>query len=451
MNILKPKQDKSQYLDIIGNKMLSVSTPLPDTSIEHERTAGGPAVMQVNGEPAGEGDKPSLAGTSPTNALPQTGQSRLRVTRLVGFFKLKSLLKPIHSYFRDKDGEIEQFQLYEDKENDLVYPKIKAHHKNNPYRRYRLTHRKSAKTYKYLRSFVEQQGLSDFAIASLVITMPKTNSEYLAGQGERGRRLAWALFEGFWAEDLPAVIKQDIKLASHTNLHLWRTQKPIEPHYHFHTLIPNYGLIQSTYKDELEEVAFEFSRWVWHRQRGGREVPFSDSQLEQLKSLWQARLQRFNKRHGLGKVADKVDIYVDYVDVWAKLLHRLNYNGRHWSENYAEYSNENPGCPEPPAWLENYENRARVKGWWCSLKTINGKDDKGKLKVSPYTGEPMRYMYSLSYEGLIAHAAGELGMVEFVKGEPVEGNLSEADLNWLKEVMRPRYYELVDQDATEVE
>lgn len=421
-----------------------------------ERTAGGLAVSQLTREVGGDmGDLPPSPPNSSlvdcqTNALPIAGQAVKRFTRLVGFLKLKSLLKPIHRYFTDKAGEIEQFQIYEDKEADLVYPKVKAYHKNNPYRRYRLTHRKSSKTYKYMRAFVEKEKLDDFAVASLVLTMPKEVSEYLAGECKRGCRLAWSLFEGFWGKDIPEAIGQDIKLACHTNLHLWRTQVPTEPHFHFHSLIPNYGLVESTYKDELENIAFEFGRWEWHRQRGGRLVPFSDSQLNKLKTLWLARLQRFCKRHSLRAIEGKVDIYVDYIDAWGKLLHRFNYNGRHWSENYAQYSNEHPGCDDPPEWLEDYENRARVKGWWCNLKTIGAGKRGDKAKISPYTGEPMKYMYSVSYEGLLSYAGGDLGSVEFVKGEPIESVLSELDLEWLKGVMKRQYYELDYQDATEI-
>jgi len=435
-------------LDFNSSAAGGSSGPTWGDLIRAERTAGVPAVSGGVRQEIGGGVTP-LPVLPQTNSVPSPCQTR--TTRIVGFIKLRSLLRPVHKYFKDKIAEIVQFRIYEDKENDLVYPEVKAWHRNNPYRRHQLTHRTAARTYKRMRHLVGQLKLSDdFKVASLTLTMPKYVSEYMAASGKGGRGMAWRLFDGFWNEDLPGVIGQDIELGSYTNLHLWRTQVPVEPHFHFHSLIPNYGLVRNDkVLDDNGEPSFEFKKWQWSRQRGGREVPFSDSQLEKLKELWKARLVRFCRRHSLRVIESKVDIYVSYIDVWAKLIHRLNYNGRHWSENYAEYSNANPDCPDPPEWLENYENKARVKGFWSNLKNMALMPEEEKVKESPYTGEAMRYMYPVGYEGLINYSSGNLGAVEFIRGEAKEGFLDDEQKAWLKGVMKRSVYDWEDGDEDE--
>jgi hypothetical protein len=359
---------------------------------------------------------------------------------------LRALLRPVHRYFADKIGWIKYFSLYEESpQRDLLYPQVKAYHRDNPYRRHQLCHKTSARTYKRIRQFVEARKLDDFAVAKVVLTMPKFMSNHLAGRGKLGRSDAWRLFDGWWGEDLPAVVG-DIGLASHTNLHVWRSEKPTEPHFHFHVLIPNYGLVPTDIEDEDGQPVFEFVRWRWHRQRGGRMVPFSDSQLEKLKELWRERLIRYCRRHGVVFENQQINIYVQFVDEWPKLLHAINYNGRHWSENFAEYSNDNPDCPDPPSWLEHYENRARCKGWWSNLKQITVEDAE-KEKVSPYSGEPMKYIDRVGFDSVINRQAG---FVEFVHGQAVEGTLNESDRKWLKGVMylAGEPGELGEQDTT---
>lgn len=413
------------------------SSPSWADLIESERTPGTVAVSGTTGEVVGR-DSGEISPRVPSlNPLPLTSVAN---TRLVGFFKLKSLLQPIHNFFKNKRGWIDSFRIYDDSNEKttrrLVYPKIKVEDRLNPYRRWQLNGKASARTFKRVKQFVEHRKLGDFQVASVIVTMPKFMSEYLSSKGEGGRGMAWRLFDGFWGEDIPAVINQNIELACHVNLHLWRTEKPYEAHYHFHALIPNYGLAYTGAEDEDGQPAMEFVRWNWNRQRGGKVVPFSDEQLDKLKELWQNRLARFCKRHGLEFKEQKIDIFVEYIDDWQKLHHRFNYNGRHWTENYAEYSNIHPDCPEPPAWLMHYENKARVKGWWSNLKNITTESEE-KFKVSPYTGENMNYVDSndgMTVDSLLRYA-GALGYVEFVKGKAFEGDMSDEEIAWLKGVM----------------
>ncbi len=499
MNIIQPVSSK------INRASLDTGITWEDLA-RAERTPGAAAVSHDEGEAGDVENIPSPVPPSSfpsecqTDSIPATGEQV--TTRVVGFNKLKSLLQPVHRYFQDKLAWVKGFHLYQDTpERVLAYPDVKAEHKDNPYRRHQLCHKASARTYKRIRQYVERNKLDDFMVAKLSITMPRFISEYLAGQDKRGRTLAWGLFEKFWSEDLPVVIGQQIELASHTNLHPWSSKNPLQPHYHFHSLIPNYGYVGEhflggeRYPDKCSLCGgsmwvktekgvqcahcypvkeFDLKRWNWHRQRGGRLVPFSDEQRVKLNELWANRLERFCKRHGLQKewlehvkeTVDRydrkyaetgmekdrysrskvVDVFISYVDEWKFLLHALNYNGRGWAEDFCEYSNDNPDCPDPPAWLVGYDNRARCKGWWCSLKKITT-EDKAKEKVSPYTGKSMNYISKVSFNSLLEKGNGQISSVEFVRGLPVEGQIPEEWVAWLKEVMTGQADYLEDEES----
>lgn len=386
----------------------------------------------------------------PSDGSP-TSQTESRVVRVVGFGKIKALLQPAHRVFRDKWAVIRSWRVYRDQEKqvDLLYPDIASFSgrvaRENPYHKRKLNNQSSSRTIRRLKKMVEQNKLPNFEVACLVLTMPKQVSKWLAGELAEGRRLAWRLYEGWWHDDLPVVIKQKLDLASYSNLHTWRTECPLEPHFHFHTLIPNYGMVEMGVEDEDGQPSYGFGEWTWARQRGGKFVPFSDEQLETLKELWQARVERFCVKHRINWSNGKVNVYVDFVDTnqpdgWAKLMHKVAYQSRHWSENFAEYSNQHPDCADPEEWLTGHANRARLRGWWCLMSKIAVTSDT-REKLSPYSGKPMtdikvsRYDRIQSFASLTRYACGCLGQVEFVRGKPVETMLTQADLKFLEEAM----------------
>jgi len=416
----------------VANVSSAISAGIPTTNCQHEGAIP-------------EGFSLPASGGVPTS------QTQSRVVRVVGFGKIKVLLQPAHRFFRDKWAVVRSWRVYRDQEKqvDLLYPDIASPSgcmaRENPYHKRKLNNQASARTIKRLKSTVERNRLTNFKVASLVLTMPKPVSKWLAGQLAEGWRLAWRLYEGWWREDLPAVIKQVNDLASYTNLHPYRTENPLEPHFHFHTLIPNYGMVEMGIEDENGQPSYGFGEWTWARQRGGKLVPFSDEQMEALKGLWQSRVERFCRKHGINWSSGKVDVYVEFVDTdqsdgWAKLMHKVAYQSRHWSENFAEYSNQHPDCADPEAWLTEHENRARLRGWWCLMSKIAVTSDT-KEKVSPYTGKPMtnikvsRYDRISSYASLVRYAGGCLGAVEFIRGKPVETMLSQQDLKFLEGAM----------------
>lgn len=359
--------------------------------------------------------------------------------RIVGFKKLRELLQPEHKYFEGDYAWVKDYSFYQlNKDTTLCYPRIQTRTRNNPYRKTQLRSKHTATTIKKLWALRESAKLEDFKVAVIVPTFPKEVSEWLSEQ-KGGVQMCWRLFHRFWTEDFSMLDKQSSGQAAYVNLHTWKTEKPTEPHYHFHCIVPNYRLIENgLYQGEGGDNAFEFKLKKWYKQ------PFTDKALEKLKRCWHKRVCAFAYRHKIrGAWTEdytKIDLFVEWV-AWssdkgrAKLMNKLNYQSRHWLEDYAKYSNEHLDCPCPPKWLEGYNNNTRVFGWWKHLKSLTaGVDMEDKEKLSPFEGEPMEYKGTISIEGLLYHSDGKLGSLEFYKGQPLFDNLSSEDIEWLRSV-----------------
>lgn len=367
--------------------------------------------------------------------------------RIVGFKKLRGLLRPEHPYFEGDYAWIRDFGYYSDDNSNFCFPRVMARTRNNPYRKSQLRSKQTARTIKKLLALKESAKLDDFKVAIVVLTFPKEISEWLCRQpGDRD--MAWRLFKRFWNEDYSTLDDDSDGQAAYVNLHKWKTEQPTSPHYHFHCIVPNYRLAENgVVQDEDSNNAYEFVKKSWHRQSGGRLVPFSDRALDLMKQRWHSRLVAFARRHSLrGSWMDDwrgIDVFVEYV-AWdsdigkAKLMNKLGYQSRHWLEDYAEYSNRHLDCELPPGWLEGYDNKARVFGWWASLKSLTeGVELEDKEKLSPIDGEKMEYKGTISLEGLLRLSEGKLGYLEFYKGQPIEGELTKDDIEWLRSVMLP--------------
>lgn len=376
--------------------------------------------------------------------------------RVVGWGKINQLLQPKHRYFEGKKGYVTEWQKYEDEVSGFytLYPRIKAQHRDNPYRKRQLTHRSTGRTATLILDLIEAYNL-DFKVADLVTTVPEETSEHLASRGKAGRDAMWRMNEKFWKECEAVGIAAPGQARS-SNLHVWKTEEPTQPHFHIHELIPNYVAVEAEgYSDENDQPAFgeELVRSQWHRQRGGKEVPYSDDELHTMKSIWTLIVKRYVRKHGIkcmffdDKTAT-LNVHVEYVEVKGDmgrslLLHKLNYKARHWSEDYARYSNENSSCPDPPCWLEGYSNKTRVFGWWRDMRNLLDaapdapdrilEDDRAKL--SPYNGRKMRYIGAVSTRTVVEmHEEGGLVAVDFIKGRPIERVFTSDDIAMLKSI-----------------
>ncbi|GAI61609.1 unnamed protein product [marine sediment metagenome] len=183
----------------------------------------------------------------------------------------------------------------------------------------------------------------------------------------------------------------------------------------------------------------------WHRQRGGKDVPFDNQQLVDVKKLWWRLLAAFVNKHridwdpGDDREGWKgVNVWVEPRDSKASMMGTINYVGRNPLEDFAVYSNAQPDCSDPPGWLLKYSNKSRPFGWWRSLKILAGSQKEEREKLHPLTGERLDYLGKCSLRGLLEHNHGQLGFLDVVKGRPVFTTFRWFELDWLQSVVRGR-------------
>lgn len=422
-----------------------------------ERTPGTVAVSRPMQDGRTEGAHPCLPSPfsqanfpaeASTQIQSETNRNELkdRDAYIVHWKSLRTLLRPMHSWFRNKQAYILTWSLYRHQDTHdgkvFAFPKVKCDSRNNPYRRYQLARSHSGRTIAQLAGVIANNKLSDVRLASLVFTFPREVSEQLAERGDKGRAMAWNCWRKLWAE-FPELAGADNELAAMVNLHLWKTERPIDPHFHFHVLIPNY----SRGEDDTWHKWFgtgEGKRYIGgdgEIRVGG--VPLSDDELQTVKETWTGIVKASCKRNGLkckyfGN-GQALNVYCDYAK-WengegkAKFIHKVSYQRRHWTEDYANYSADNTDCQNPPAWLEKYNNVSRAFGWWKAMKSLaEGAELPEDGKIDIFTGEPL----VRGAGGPIDFETCNLWSYDSVKGLPDVRRLTTDDMEWLDRAMFP--------------
>lgn len=365
------------------------------------------------------------------------------MNRLVGWYDLRGLLEPKHLYFQDKKGYLDGFRVYQPEDKDIyfLYPVVigadgKHLPKNNCFRKFQLAQSHTARKVKMITQVIDKFKLKDFKSIFLTLTMPKKLSEYLASIGDKGFEHAWNMYKKYWQWHND---RFGSGLAASVNLHTWKSEKPIEPHFHFHSLIPNYKLVITNELADDGEAGFTFEKMTWHKQKSGTEVPYSESELLEIKAAWWQIMTKYSKRHNVFWNATKkqIDIFVEFADAekepW-KLQHHFNYQGRYPLKDYALYSNKHIDCINPPAFIEKYQNHARKFGWWNIMAKIAGKIPDDKVKINPMDNKPMKYIGKISLHRLLH--MGRLGFLEIVRGVPKFSKLDLKEISWLAGVQQ---------------
>lgn len=377
-----------------------------------------------------------------------------RMNRIIGIKPMRELLQPRHNYFKDKQAVMVDMIAYKCPENEHVfcYPVVSGLKgqkmpRDNPYRRYQLVRSNSAKKSKMLLDIVEKFKLDDFKLAKVEFTMPEQISEWLSKE-KNGREMAWRMFKKLWAWYNQ---RFGPGLAGFVNLHTWKTEMPLKPHYHFHCMIPNYKKTEVDILDDAGNKAYSLTKQDWYKQRGGREVPVSENEIAEIKIAWWHIIDKFARMHklnwgrtkgGAKLCASKLDIYYSYTDIATEkgicnMIFRCNYQGRYVLEDYARYSNKNTDCPNPPGWLKDKENHARPFGWWREARKMVSVRKMERIKVHPVTGENMEYWGHRTIYELVDE--GPVGFLDIIKGVPVFHRLTGSELAWLLTIQKYRH------------
>ena len=395
--------------------------------------------------------------------------------KLVGFKKLRQLLAPAHPYFEDKQAYIVKFAAWklkvevEDPAADrFLYPVVKGD-RRNPYRLYRNARAHTGRLLSQIERCVKENNLDDARICETVRTVPADLSRSLSELANgKGLKLMWVWNKQFY-DRLPGVLGVDGYMGMTANLHIWKTEEPTLPHYHFHDLNFNYTtdvLPEKMRKDQQIERSGQFPvkfTKFWgkgflkeYTDKDGNikhgYVPYSDTEMIKVKRLWTGIVFKGCKRNKIeckyelesGKIInfediasvdeladdELLDVFVSYifVDDHTRLASRLNYQRRHWIEDYTLYTIKYPDCETPPAWLESYNNKARCFGWWLSLALLGGLEtDSPKLDYE--TGEELE-----SIGDCTCFAGLDLWSRENYKGDIIDAPLVNDDLDWLRSV-----------------
>lgn len=317
--------------------------------------------------------------------------------RWVGLRKIRELLNPEHSWFDDKQGKILDWEAYQCEEFPkpiFAYPRLSLITPgSNPYKLSNKASQSAMKSLKALKVVAETRKLESIKVLDSVFTFPSEITSWLNTRNHGFTRdseaMAWKLWREFWSKPIcegrgknRKIISTSLeefllegkkgKLGCHVNLHIWSTKVPAVPHWHFHVLALN----QSYNNGNFTEIG--------HYLEGER--------LKELKRLWKARLLNFAGKNGIdvaslkdkkGENGEALPVvhcrFVDWLDM-PRIVHKFQYVNRSPIEDYALYSNKNPDCADPPAWLAGYTNRARCYGWFREYGQIIGKLEYEELK-----------------------------------------------------------------------
>jgi hypothetical protein len=470
--------------NIVNNNLLSAAKVVTDGGLaasrsnqqdlsRTERTPGMVAVSKPTQDGRTEGDSPCLPSPlSKTDFSAEASQqihteSNSENSEKTGYIphwnSLVSLLRPEHPYFADKQGNLNGFYSYE--HNDKVdgktflYPVMAKHSRANPYHRYLAARSHTGRTMGQLRAVIDTNTLKDFRQLDLVITFPREISEELAARGKRGINCAWSMYRKLWAE-LPVILGIQGDLAGMVNLHIWNTKIPLNPHFHFHVIVLNYSrVIDGDNKSLVKWFGFGINKT--YKNKAGKKrtgpVALSDNQLDAIKEAWTKIVRASCKRNKIeckyldnttsderpveientdtlmASKSQLLDLYADYVkwETPAKFIHKINYQRRHWVEDYVKYTEKYPDCSNPPEWLEHYSNTVRVFGWWKQLKAFGGdKDLEAEPKIDFNTGEDLIYREHITKFSDIETLP--LFCYDCFKGHPVIEALDSNDVAWLR-------------------
>jgi len=274
----------------------------------------------------------------------------------------------------------------------LIYPTIDAP-KKNPYHQKQLNYSSITHLYSRLIDIVEGYNLKRPALQKFVFTFPKELTDALFSLGPEGEDLAWNTFKtflaildsAFFVENRRLNKRRKTKYAEsgllghRSNLHLWKSSDPLNPHFHIHDAVLNFALAGSTESPDLRPIPYQLT----------------DKFLKEIKRLWTVQLLYLAEKLGvdcptltldedeIGKTVliggedrkiNYADVNYEYVYLNDKnkgeIYHDLFYQNRSYLIDFAKFSNDNPDCALPSDLFLNYGNRGRSFGLFRKLKAL---------------------------------------------------------------------------------
>jgi len=178
-------------------------------------------------------------------------------------------------------------------------------------------------------------------------------------------------------------------------------------------------------------------------------VAFSVDELKVIKNEWTKIVRDSCRRNKLecrylnsGEIDKALNVFIDFVkwDQAPKFIHKINYQKRHWVEDYVKFTEQNPNCPNPPEWLQHYSNTSRAFGWWKQLKAFGGGNDlKPEPKIDCNTGEELVYVRHVN--SFLDLQDLPLYCYDNCKGKPIIAPLNSNDVAWLKSCFAANLYD----------
>jgi hypothetical protein len=233
----------------------------------------------------------------------------------------------------------------------------------NPFFSWKSIRSSSSRTMGRIEAIKEMRYVLD-----VVFTFPSE-----VGASELNEYFCWLAFKHFIRELKKAFL---VKLGICANLHPWSTQRPLNSHWHIHSLILGMGLLGKT----LKQIP----------------IPLTKDQIEKLKELWASSVNLV-----FGTNYDRLDIHVQWVDLHKesgrrKLLHKIKYMRRKAVVDIANYYRVNKFIdrgfdPQFVEYLLFYQNKTKIFGYWNKISTYANREVPRSSNVCPICVSPMEY------------------------------------------------------------
>lgn len=272
-------------------------------------------------------------------------------------------------------GVIKSWSRYSCKTGHVFYYPNAECGRNNPFFLWGSIRRAASRTMRTLEKFRELNLVYD-----ITLTYPKEVSDLV-----KTRKIESECNDCFL--DLQAWLSEQIggKIAISQNLHLWKSENPLEPHAHHHSLLLDVYLVDGK-KHKITTKRF----MTWDK----KHKKIAQSEFSKtMKHKWAEIVSRhFNVKY------DELDVHIEYRNIKRephRIVHKLKYNRRTPLPDLAEYYTKHEfdkGMINKRyiSKLISYKNRVHVYGYWNRLSkllcTIDNFENERKRMHCPICG-----------------------------------------------------------------